>query len=175
MIGGKFMPVDIINDTVISAQKFYESCLIKQRERVNSCIRDAMKGTDTVLKLPFDTYPALDDELFEKGWIFDDDASDYESAVYSPDHTAVCTGTNDFISAKEFYEATLKNQWEMVKEQLIVALESGEALVKLPFDTYPVINEKMKNKGWAYEEWKPASGPKKKCAFFYPVCGYEDE
>lgn len=146
----------ISKESIISAQMFFEITFPRQQERVAQIMRQAMNGTNHKVKLPFDTYPELDDMLLKIGWEYDEEVATEDSAIYQPVADVSCKEfeTNGNIpSAKEFYEATLANQWKLLQESLLLAVENGESIVKLPFIAYPVIKEKMEAKGWGYETW----------------------
>lgn len=146
----------ITRESIISAKMFYEITFPRQQERVASIMRQAMSGTNRKVRLPFDTYPDLDDLLLKIGWEYDEETSTEDSAVYQPVVDVIhkeFEANDDIPSAKEFYEATLANQWKSLQESLLLAAENGEPIVKLPFMVYSVIKEKMEAKGWEYEAW----------------------
>lgn len=165
-----------VNESIISAKTFYNITLGSQEIKVAEFIRTEMEGTKPKLYLPFGTYPALDELLEKRGWVYDWDNAGDDAAIYCPAKGAtqqVFDKTGIIPSAREYYEATLANQWKRLQERLMSALENGETNIKLPFAAYDDIKDKMKARGWEFEEWTDEV-TEEEYTLFYPKCGYDD-
>ena len=173
------------NYAMMSAQTFYEKTLISQRRMVNVEIRNAMEHGNYTVKLPTQLYVKISDELNVLGWeeyieVKVEDTDDGVSCIYPACACKGCdcpaiTGEHEFISAQEFYEATLKNQ----RRDLWVAMEyskaNGLSEVKLPYKAYPIIIGEMDQNDWEHAIWYDNIKTKEECSMFYPSCGFEEE
>lgn len=81
------------------------------------------------------------------------------------------------MSATMFYEVNVAKQREIINQKITVAMNTGDPVIMLPFDTYPIVEDEMVTKGWGYEPYEDkVTG--KQCASFYPEQYYrhdEDE
>ena len=69
--------------------------------------------------------------------------------------------------AKEFFEANVAKQKEILEHRIQEAKDTGDPVIMLPFDTYPVVEAEMAAVGWVYDSYiNKDTG--KKCAIFYP-------
>lgn len=55
---------------MFNAKKFYEVSVASQREIIKRTIEEAQTTGDPVVMLPFDTYPAVEEEMAEDGWVY---------------------------------------------------------------------------------------------------------
>lgn len=71
---------------IITANEYYEATLANQRADVKEFIRDAIKSSDPVVRLPFDTYPAVEAEMEQLGWVYEGykDANGNKCASFYP-------------------------------------------------------------------------------------------
>ena len=53
------------------ASEFYMATLANQRKILEEKIQEGKRGGNPVIELPFDTYPILEDEMEELGWVYD--------------------------------------------------------------------------------------------------------
>lgn len=53
---------------MVNAKNFYEVSVATQRKIVRRMIHEARATGDPVVMLPFDTYPAVEEEMEEDGW-----------------------------------------------------------------------------------------------------------
>lgn len=168
---------------LLDAQKFYEESLKNQRNRVNEHIKNAMEKGTPIVKLPFETYAAIDYELEELGWEYEQLESANEPGGYVASfHPVWYTDSEaleedyknigEMISAADFYKSTLAKQKECIQSALSLAVSEGESCIKLPFMTYPLIDDEMEHNGWKRETWKPDPEGDEECVSYYPDCGF---
>ena len=71
------------------------------------------------------------------------------------------------INATEFYQASLAKQREVIKDAIKTAMDTGDPIIELPFDTYPIIEEEMEDLGYEYDYYE-SEETGKRYAIFYP-------
>ena len=69
--------------------------------------------------------------------------------------------------AKRFFETNVAKQKEILEQRIQEANDTGDPVIMLPFDTYPVVEDEMAAAGWVYGSYYDKDTGKK-CAFFYP-------
>lgn len=55
---------------MMNAENFYKGNLTRQRKVLGQRIHEAWVAGDPVVTLPFDTYPDVEKEMAELGWIY---------------------------------------------------------------------------------------------------------
>lgn len=70
------------------------------------------------------------------------------------------------INANVFFAGNVVKQREVIEAMITKQMDSGDPVIKLPFDTYPVIEEEMEKEGWVWQSYRDETG--KQCAIFYP-------
>lgn len=71
------------------------------------------------------------------------------------------------VNAANFYEVSVAAQKKIIKRMVHEARGTGDPIVRLPFDTYPAVEEEMAEDGWMYEPYIDKDTGKK-CASFSP-------
>jgi len=71
------------------------------------------------------------------------------------------------INATKFYQASLAKQREVIKDAIKTAMDTGDPIIELPFDTYPIIEEEMEDLGYEYDYYENEETGKR-YAIFYP-------
>lgn len=171
---------------IMDAQTFYEKSSVFQIQMVNHAIRSAMKYCNYMVKLPTQLYVNIADKLKELGWEEDlkcknEDVLDADAVSYIYP-ICVCGGcelpevteVQDFVSAREFYDATLKNQHMNLYDMMGWAVVNGFSEVKLAYRSYPAIIKAMLEKGWEHDFWYEDDVSKEERSMFYPKCGFEE-
>ncbi len=69
--------------------------------------------------------------------------------------------------AKGFFETNVAKQKEILERRIQEAKDTGDPVIMLPFDTYPVVEDEMAAAGWVYNSYHNKDTGKK-CALFYP-------
>lgn len=69
--------------------------------------------------------------------------------------------------AKVFFETNVAKQREILEQRIQESKGTGDPVIRLPFDTYPVVEEEMAAAGWVYDSYRDKDTGKK-CALFYP-------
>lgn len=70
------------------------------------------------------------------------------------------------INANVFFEENVEKQREIIDTTIAKQQASGDPVIKLPFDTYPCVEEEMREDGWVWQSYRDETG--KQCALFYP-------
>lgn len=70
-------------------------------------------------------------------------------------------------NAQRFFEDNVAKQRKILEQCIQEAKETGDPVIMLPFDTYPVVRFEMEKAGWVYESYYDKDNGKK-CAIFYP-------
>lgn len=70
------------------------------------------------------------------------------------------------VNAKNFYEVSVARQRKIIKRMVHEARTTGDPVIMLPFDTYPVIEEEMAEDGWMYTPYNIKETGKKAAAFY---------
>lgn len=68
--------------------------------------------------------------------------------------------------AKEFYEVTVVKQREILEKKIEEAKNTGDPVIKLPFEVYSIIEEEMEMAGWKSDTYEDENGWL--CSFFCP-------
>lgn len=68
--------------------------------------------------------------------------------------------------ATKFFQVNVVKQREILEKRIQEAKETGDPVIMLPFDTYPVVRFEMEKAGWVYDHYYDED--QKKCAAFYP-------
>lgn len=71
------------------------------------------------------------------------------------------------INATVFFNENVEKQREIIDTMIAKQQASGDPVIKLPFDTYPIVEEEMKENGWKWQSYRDETG--KQCALFYPI------
>lgn len=69
--------------------------------------------------------------------------------------------------ASVFFETNVAKQKEILEQRIQEAKNTGDPVIMLPFDTYPVVEAEMAVAGWAYSTYLDKDTGKK-CARFCP-------
>jgi len=175
------------NYEIMNAQTFYEKNLASQRRLVNISIKCAMEKGKYTIKLPTQLYGKIEDELKELGWeeeIVDKEPDIDDDGVSLLYPVCVCegcdlpevTGIHELISAQEFYEATLKNQYKDLWHKMDEASRLGYSEVRLDYKAYPTVITEMEQKGWIHVFLYTDINTKvEEYSLFYPGCGFDEE
>lgn len=179
--------MDKANYEIMDAREFYEKTLVSQRRVVNDAIRSAMEHCAYTVKLPTQLYVKIADKLKALGWeeeivnknenSLDDDGVSYIYPI------CVCSGCElperiddySFVSAREFYDVTLKNQYEDLCNKIVWSVANGFSEVKLSYKSYPAIIVEMSQNGWEHSTCYEADKTKEECSMYYPLCGFEED
>lgn len=171
----------------MNARIFYEKSIVNQMHMVNGLITCGMKEGNPVVKLTTQLYVKISDELRALGWeeeVVEQEMYEDENEGVSWLHPisldgncsfTVLSGEHVFISAEEFYEATLKNQYKDLCNSLEYSIRQGHSEVKLPYKAYPAIIAEMAAQDWEHDIWYADLNTKEECSMFYPLCGFEEE
>lgn len=79
------------------------------------------------------------------------------------------------MTATEFYQINLAKQRQIIEEHIKNALNTGNPVISLPFDTYPVIEKEMEDLGWVYDYYEDSETEKRYAMFFPKQYQYDEE
>ena len=146
------------------AFSYSKDAIVNQRKRINEIIYESMHGVQVAIELPFRLFPEIAQELKERGWVLNADNWYQPIWTTAPNGQLEIKDESDKISsAQAFYEATLKNQLVVLKQEFDKAREKGLAEIELDFPLYKVILNKLELRGWGtyvYMNYKSAFGTK---------------
>ena len=77
------------------------------------------------------------------------------------------------ITATEFYKASLAKQREILESRIKEAKNTGDPIIRLPFDTYPVVEEEMEELGWEYDSYNDKETGQRNAMFFPKQYNYD--
>jgi len=79
------------------------------------------------------------------------------------------------MTATEFYQVNLAKQRQIIEEAINKAKDTGDPVITLPFDTYPVIEKEMEDLGWVYESYEDSETGKQFAMFFPKQYQYDSD
>ncbi len=135
-------------DKLPLASSYSKDAKLNQRKRINEIILANMDKSFPAIELPFELFYEIKQEMAESGW--DKDGTWYYPINLEQFVTELPTNTeeNKVISAKRFYESTMKQQLMELHVEIEKSREKGLQTIRFKFPLYKVIGDKLKAQGW---------------------------
>lgn len=131
------------------ASSYAKEATANQRKRINEIILAGMEKSNPAIELPFELFPNIQDELRERGWV--QNSYYWYQPIWRENPLEVFEIKDDaekIISAKVFYDTTMKQQLGVLSDKFETARQKGLAVISLDFPLYKLISGKLLLRGW---------------------------
>ena len=131
------------------ASSYSKHAIVIQRRKINEIICSNMKLCNPFIELPFELFPQIEEEMEKRGWI--KCGYKWYQPIWYISLTEVIElkdEADQIVSAKTFYDYTMINQLDVLRDKFKDARENGLAVILLDFPLYKVIVENLTHKGW---------------------------
>ena len=136
-------------DDLPLASTYSKEGIVIQRKKINEIILANMEMCVPAINLPFKLFTEIQEEMRQNGW--SKNYSHYQPIWFlePSEQLEIKDGSEDkIISAKEFYDATMKQQLMALKAKFEEASKNGSAAIYLDFPLYKVIADRLSQQGW---------------------------
>ena len=131
------------------ASSYAKEAIVIQRKKINEIISSNIEQCNPFIEVPFELFPQIEEEMMRSGW--GKSGHEYYQPIWyiSPLwQLEKKDEENQIISAKIFYEATMRNQLAVLIEKFEKDKKIGLSSILLDFPLYQAIVDKLELKGW---------------------------
>lgn len=140
---------EISLDNLPLASSYAKDATLNQRKRINEIILANMDKSCPAIRLPFTLFSEIKQEMEDSGWCKEDGGWWHPIGPKELDtEIQIKNEENKVISAKTFYESTMKQQLMELQIEIEESREKGLNNVTLNFPLYQIIVDKLTEQGW---------------------------